>query len=194
MIAFEKMRVLKLRCVISTDLMSRGVDLPDVQIVINLDLPSARAKDAKGGKGAKGTGGGGEGSDLGPVGAGEGFPRSGSARVRSRRELGQVQASSCGTLSKPACLLATHTLLAGGLWPALTQPNKQSFAGNRELQLSKHNTSHAHSPPHRAAFFQLHALGGAIWGTTPLPETPSQQHGSSWPFGPPQHDRAVAFA
>ena len=52
MIAFEKMRVLKLRCVISTDLMSRGVDLPDVQIVINLDLPSARAKDAKGGKGA----------------------------------------------------------------------------------------------------------------------------------------------
>ena len=39
MIAFEKMRVLKLRCIISTDLMSRGVDLPDVQIVVNLDLP-----------------------------------------------------------------------------------------------------------------------------------------------------------
>ena len=52
MIAFEKMRVLKLRCVISTDLMSRGVDLPDVQIVINLDLPMHRAKDAMGGKGA----------------------------------------------------------------------------------------------------------------------------------------------
>lgn len=29
-LAFEKMRVLKLRCIVSTDLMSRGVDLPDV--------------------------------------------------------------------------------------------------------------------------------------------------------------------
>ena len=48
MMAFEKMRVLKLRCVISTDLMSRGVDLPDVQIVINLDLPQHRTKDQMG--------------------------------------------------------------------------------------------------------------------------------------------------
>lgn len=38
-LAFQKMRVLKLRCVVSTDLMSRGVDLPDVQVVINFDLP-----------------------------------------------------------------------------------------------------------------------------------------------------------
>ena len=30
MIAFDKMRTLKLRCFVSTDLMSRGVDLPDV--------------------------------------------------------------------------------------------------------------------------------------------------------------------
>ena len=48
MMAFEKMRMLKLRCVISTDLMSRGVDLPDVQIVVNLDLPQHRSKDVKG--------------------------------------------------------------------------------------------------------------------------------------------------
>ena len=43
MIAFDKMRTLKLRCVVSTDLMSRGVDLPDVQIVINLDLPQTKS-------------------------------------------------------------------------------------------------------------------------------------------------------
>ena len=41
-LAFEKMRVLKLRCIVSTDLMSRGVDLPDVQVVINFDLPLGR--------------------------------------------------------------------------------------------------------------------------------------------------------
>lgn len=29
-LAFEKMRVMKLRCIVSTDLMARGVDLPDV--------------------------------------------------------------------------------------------------------------------------------------------------------------------
>ena len=34
--------MLKLRCVVSTDLLSRGVDLPDVQVVINLDLPIGR--------------------------------------------------------------------------------------------------------------------------------------------------------
>ena len=39
-IAFEKMRMLKIRCVIATDLIARGVDLPDVQIVINLDVPA----------------------------------------------------------------------------------------------------------------------------------------------------------
>ena len=43
MIAFDKMRTLKLRCVVSTDLMSRGVDLPDVQIVINIDLPQTKS-------------------------------------------------------------------------------------------------------------------------------------------------------
>ena len=42
MIAFDKMRTLKFRCVVSTDLMSRGIDLPDVQIVINIDLPQTK--------------------------------------------------------------------------------------------------------------------------------------------------------
>ena len=49
-LAFEKMRVLKLRCIVSTDLMSRGVDLPDVQVVINFDLPLGRGGGAGAGK------------------------------------------------------------------------------------------------------------------------------------------------
>lgn len=35
-----------MRCIVSTDLMSRGVDLPDVQIVINFDLPATRINSA----------------------------------------------------------------------------------------------------------------------------------------------------
>ena len=31
--------MLKIRCIIATDLIARGVDLPDVQIVINFDVP-----------------------------------------------------------------------------------------------------------------------------------------------------------
>ena len=41
------MRVLKLRCIVSTDLMSRGVDLPDVQVVINFDLPSMNRNNSR---------------------------------------------------------------------------------------------------------------------------------------------------
>ena len=33
------MRVLKLRCVIATDLIARGIDLPDVRVVVNIDTP-----------------------------------------------------------------------------------------------------------------------------------------------------------
>ena len=44
MIAFDKMRTLKLKCVVATDLISRGVDLPDVQVVINLVLPSTASR------------------------------------------------------------------------------------------------------------------------------------------------------
>jgi superfamily II DNA/RNA helicase len=35
--AFEKLKALKIRVIICTDLMARGVDLPDVRLVINLD-------------------------------------------------------------------------------------------------------------------------------------------------------------
>jgi len=34
------MRALKLKTVIATDLLARGVDLPDVRLVINLDIPT----------------------------------------------------------------------------------------------------------------------------------------------------------
>jgi ATP-dependent RNA helicase RhlE len=37
--AFEKMRLLKIRVIIASDLLSRGVDLPDVKRVINFDMP-----------------------------------------------------------------------------------------------------------------------------------------------------------
>lgn len=33
------MRALKLKVVIATNLLARGVDLPDVRLVINLDVP-----------------------------------------------------------------------------------------------------------------------------------------------------------
>jgi ATP-dependent RNA helicase DDX6/DHH1 len=38
--AFDKMRALKLKTVIATDLLARGVDLPDVRLVINMDIPT----------------------------------------------------------------------------------------------------------------------------------------------------------
>jgi superfamily II DNA/RNA helicase len=37
--AFDKMRALQLKVVIATNLLARGVDLPDVRLVINLDVP-----------------------------------------------------------------------------------------------------------------------------------------------------------
>ena len=38
------MRVLKLRCIIATDLISRGIDLPDVRVVVNIDTPLTEAE------------------------------------------------------------------------------------------------------------------------------------------------------
>jgi superfamily II DNA/RNA helicase len=40
--ALEKMKVLKIRVIICTDLMARGVDLPDVRLVVNLDAPHTK--------------------------------------------------------------------------------------------------------------------------------------------------------
>ena len=45
--------MLKLRCIVSTDLMSRGVDLPDVQVVINFDLPTGSNKKHSGSSNSK---------------------------------------------------------------------------------------------------------------------------------------------
>lgn len=39
MITFDKMRLLKINCIVATDLIARGVDLPDVQLVVNFDVP-----------------------------------------------------------------------------------------------------------------------------------------------------------
>lgn len=33
------MRVLQIKLILSTDLLSRGIDLPDVRLVINMDMP-----------------------------------------------------------------------------------------------------------------------------------------------------------
>jgi superfamily II DNA/RNA helicase len=38
-ITFEKMRLLQIHCIVATDLIARGVDLPDVQLVVNFDVP-----------------------------------------------------------------------------------------------------------------------------------------------------------
>jgi ATP-dependent RNA helicase RhlE len=38
-ITFDKMRLLKINCIVATDLIARGVDLPDVQLVVNFDVP-----------------------------------------------------------------------------------------------------------------------------------------------------------
>ena len=35
--SFEKMRQLSLRCLICTDIAARGIDLPDVRVVIQFD-------------------------------------------------------------------------------------------------------------------------------------------------------------
>ena len=37
--SFEKMRLLKIKVIIASDLLSRGIDLPDVKRVINFDMP-----------------------------------------------------------------------------------------------------------------------------------------------------------
>jgi superfamily II DNA/RNA helicase len=42
--AFEKMRLMKLNLVISTDLLARGVDLPEVRLVVNFDMPLTQAE------------------------------------------------------------------------------------------------------------------------------------------------------
>ena len=41
---FEKMRVMHIKVILSTDLLSRGIDLPDVKLVINFDLPFNEAE------------------------------------------------------------------------------------------------------------------------------------------------------
>jgi superfamily II DNA/RNA helicase len=38
------MRLMKLNLILATDLLSRGVDLPDVKLVINFDLPLTSAE------------------------------------------------------------------------------------------------------------------------------------------------------
>ena len=42
--AFEKMRLMKIKVIIASDLLSRGVDLPDVKRVINFDVPLTQAE------------------------------------------------------------------------------------------------------------------------------------------------------
>ena len=42
--AFEKMRLMKIKVIIASDLLSRGVDLPDVKRVINFDMPLTQAE------------------------------------------------------------------------------------------------------------------------------------------------------
>lgn len=41
---FEKMRILQIKTILSTDLLSRGIDLPDVKMVVNFDLPLSLAE------------------------------------------------------------------------------------------------------------------------------------------------------
>ena len=38
------MRLMKLNLILASDLLSRGVDLPDVKLVINFDLPLTQAE------------------------------------------------------------------------------------------------------------------------------------------------------
>lgn len=38
--SFDKMRALSLKTVVSTNLLARGVDLPDVRVVVSMDIPS----------------------------------------------------------------------------------------------------------------------------------------------------------
>lgn len=40
--AFEKLKVLEIKVVICTDILARGIDLPDVRLVINLDQAFTR--------------------------------------------------------------------------------------------------------------------------------------------------------
>eukprot|EP00347_Sterkiella_histriomuscorum_P016558 403352736 len=42
--AFEKMRLMQIKVILSTDLLSRGIDLPDVKYVINFDMPLNEAE------------------------------------------------------------------------------------------------------------------------------------------------------
>ena len=38
------MRLMKIKYILSTDLLSRGIDLPDVKLVINFDMPISEAE------------------------------------------------------------------------------------------------------------------------------------------------------
>lgn len=38
------MRVLQIKLILSTDLLSRGIDLPDVKLVVNFDMPLSEAE------------------------------------------------------------------------------------------------------------------------------------------------------
>ena len=42
--AFEKMRLMQIKVILSTDLLSRGIDLPDVNYVVNFDMPYSEAE------------------------------------------------------------------------------------------------------------------------------------------------------
>lgn len=42
--AFEKMRLMHINLILTTDLLSRGVDLPEVRYVINFDMPLTQAE------------------------------------------------------------------------------------------------------------------------------------------------------
>jgi len=40
--AFEKIKILQLKVIICTDLMARGIDLPDVRVIINFDQANTK--------------------------------------------------------------------------------------------------------------------------------------------------------
>ncbi len=42
--AFEKLRLMEIKVVLATDLLARGIDLPDVKYVVNFDMPMSEAE------------------------------------------------------------------------------------------------------------------------------------------------------